>query len=92
MGEYASTWIERRWRRVRRSARGFLYRAQGVQPGRLLTILGGTDLVEVPHYEFAVPRTCENLVIIAWGSTKTALLHHLSLDETHSRGPRQRRY
>ena len=30
------------------------------------TILGGTQFVQVPHYEFAVPRTCEDFVVIAW--------------------------
>lgn len=29
------------------------------------TILGGTELVEVPHYEFAVSRAREYLVVIA---------------------------
>jgi hypothetical protein len=36
------------------------------QPCRPPTILGGTELVEVPHYEFAVSRTSEDLVVIAW--------------------------
>jgi hypothetical protein len=33
---------------------------------RSLTILGKTELVEVPHDKFAVPRTREDLVVISW--------------------------
>ena len=75
MGEYASTWIERRCRRVRRSAREYRHRAQGIQPCRPLTVLGGTDLVEVPHHEFAIPGTREDLVIVACVSTEFALFY-----------------
>ena len=91
MGEYARTWIERRCRRVRRSARGYLRRTQGTQPCRLLTVLGGTELIEVPHYELAVPRTREDLVIIACVLTEITFSSPLK-DETYSRGPKQRRY
>ena len=34
------------------------------------TILGGTELVEVPHYEFSVSRTREDLVVVAWVSAE----------------------
>ena len=59
----------------------------------LPTVLGGTQFVEVPHYEFAVPRTCEDLVIIAWVLAEIKMYRFRPLrtrTETHFHDPKQR--
>ena len=41
-----------------------------LRPARSLTVLGRTDLVEVPHDKFTIPCTREDLLIVTWMSLK----------------------
>jgi len=55
-----------------------------------LTVLCGAQLVEVPHYEFTVPRTCEDLVVVAWAMTEVSF--PIPMVETYFLDPKRHRY
>jgi hypothetical protein len=57
------------------------------------TILGGTQLVQVPHYQLAIPRTREDLVVITWVLVEIEFFPFLPFRaETYYRDPKQRLY